>query len=145
MSARRIIVGVDESESSGAALRWAKEQADLTGAELVVVAAWSYPSTGYPGYGGYVPARVPLDIEGNLRLAVEAFVKETTGDGSIPVQVVQGHPANVLLRYAKDADVVVVGTRGHGQAIGALIGSVSQRVATHAHCPVVVVPAAAAA
>jgi nucleotide-binding universal stress UspA family protein len=145
MSAGRIVVGVDESGGSGRALRWAKEQADVTGSDLVVVSAWSPPSASYPSYSGYVPERVPLDIEGHRRAAVETLVKETIGEDAADVRIVQGHPVNVLLQQARGADLVVVGTRGHGQVMGTLLGSVSQRVAAHAPCPVVVVPADRAA
>ncbi len=149
MSAGRIVVGVDRSDSSAEALRWAKAQADATGAKLVVVTAWSYPSASHPsyaGYGtGYVPRRVPLDIDGECRRDLEALVKETIGDDEVELHVVPGHPANVILGFARDASMVVVGSRGHNELVGALLGSVSQRVAAHAPCPVVVIRRAKAA
>jgi len=145
MNVGRIVVGMDGSNSSCEALRWAKAHADTVGAELVAVSAWSYPTAGYPTSGGYVPMRVPLDIEGNRRTALEAVIKETIGDDSITVKVVQGHPANVTLQFARDAELVVVGSRGHGPVLATLLGSVSRRVAASAPCPVVVVPSPRAA
>lgn len=139
MSTGRIVVGVDGSESSKDALHWAKGQADRTGAELAAVMAWSYPSASYPSYTGYVPTRVPIDLEAECRMSLETTVKEELGDVAITLEVVEGHPANVLVHAARGASLVVVGSRGHGGFVGALLGSVSQHVVTHAPCPVVVV------
>lgn len=139
MSTDRIIVGVDGSESSQDALRWAKAQADRTGAELVAVAAWSYPVAAYPTLSGYVPMTPNLDLEGETRAALRTVVKQTVGDAPVTLEVIEGHPANVLIDAAHGAALVVVGSRGHGGFVGALIGSVSQHVVTHAPCPVVVV------
>ena len=139
MSAGRIVVGVDGSESSRDALRWAKTQADLTGAELVVVTAWSFPIAAYPTLVGYVPMGDAFDLEVQSRSALESVVKETLGDVPVTYEVIEGHPANVLVDAAQDAQLVVVGSRGHGGFVGSLIGSISQHVVAHAPCPVVVV------
>jgi len=145
MSAGRIVVGVDMTDASRDALCWAKAQADATGAELVVVTAWSYPPASYPTYAGYVPMRVGMDVEETCRTELETFVKDAIGDACVTLAVVRGHPAQVVLDAAHDATMVVVGSRGRGQILGALAGSVSQQVLTHARCPAVVVhhPAAA--
>lgn len=139
MSAGRIVVGVDGSDSSKDALRWAKAQADLTGAELVVVTAWSYPSASYPGFAGYVPMRVDIDLAAECRTQLETVVKETLGEAQVTYVVTEGHPTTVLLDAARDASLVVLGSRGHGGFVGAVIGSVSHHVVAHAPCPVVVV------
>lgn len=139
MSAGRIVVGVDGSDSSKDALRWAKAQTDCTGAELVAVTAWSYPVASYPTLAGYVPMGDAVDLEAGSRTALEAVVKESLGEVPVTLEVVEGHPANVLLDAAHDAALIVVGSRGHGGFVGALIGSVSQYVVAHASCPVVVV------
>jgi nucleotide-binding universal stress UspA family protein len=135
----RIVVGIDGSESSKDALRWAKTQADLTGAELVAVTAWSYPVASYPTLAGYVPVNDSLDLEAESRTALETLVKETLGDVPVTLEVIEGHPANALVDAAHDAALVVLGSRGHGGFVGAVIGSVSQHVVSHAPCPVVVV------
>src|SRR5512144_1456334 len=132
MSTGRIVVGVDGSESSKDALRWAKSQADLTGAELVAVAAWSYPVASYPTLAGYVPVNDSLDLEAETRAALETLVKETLGEAPVTLEVIEGHPANALVDAARDASLVVLGCRGHGGFVGALIGSVSQHVVSHA-------------
>jgi len=146
MSAGRIVVGVDGSESSRDALRWAAAQAAAMDAELEVVGAWSYPAAAYPTLSGYVPMVDTVDMEAETRQSVKAVVKETLGDTPVRVRVAEGHPAKVLVDAARGALLVVVGCRGHGGFVGALLGSVSQHVVAHAPCPVVVVrhPRAAA-
>jgi nucleotide-binding universal stress UspA family protein len=139
MKAGRIVVGVDGSDSSRDALCWARDEAEARGADLVVVTAWSAPAASYPTFAGYVPIRLPIDIEAETRTAMETFVKEAIGDASVALAVRQGHPAQVILQLARGATMVVVGSRGHGGFVGALIGSVSQQVVTHGTCPVVVV------
>ena len=139
MSTGRIVVGVDGSEPSKDALRWAKKQADATGAELVAVAAWSYPVASYPTLAGYVPMGDALDMESESRVALEQVVKETLGDAPVTLTVVEGHPANAIVDAATGASLVVVGCRGHGGFVGAMLGSVSQHVVSHAPCPVVVI------
>jgi len=74
------------------------------------------------------------------RNAVEEAVAAET-DLSVPIttKVVSGHPSNVLVEASKDADLLVVGSRGHGRVRGMVLGSVSNHCTHHAHCPVVVV------
>ena len=139
MSTRRIVVGVDGSESSREALRWAKAQADVTGAELVAVTAWSYPVASFPMLVNQVATTDTFDVEGQSRAALQRVVKETIGDAEVAQRVLEGHPVTVMLAAAQDADLVVVGSRGHGGFVGSLLGSVSQSLVAHAGCPVVVV------
>jgi nucleotide-binding universal stress UspA family protein len=139
MSTGRIVVGVDGSEPSRDALRWASTQAEATGTELVAVAAWSYPAAAYPTLAGYVPVTNAADLESDTRAAIGAVVKDTLGDRKVTLSVVEGHPANVIVDAARGASLVVVGCRGHGGFVGALLGSVSQHVVAHATCPVVVI------
>lgn len=132
-----VVVGVDTSEPSKDALRWAAQQAQLLGADLTVVMSWDFPSMAF-----WVPIPENVDFESDTRQALERAVKETLGDDP-PVRVTlvvrQGRPAPVLLRESADADLLVVGSRGHGEFAGMLIGSVSEHCVTHATCPVVVV------
>ena len=133
----KIVVGVDGSACSEQALRWALRQAWLTHAALYAVIAWSLPS-----FYGYVAVTDSIDWAGDARLALEQAVKNTMEPGTaVPLyeQVVQGHPAQVLLDTAHDAELLVVGSRGHGGFTGMLLGSVSQHLVCHARCPVVVV------
>ena len=133
----RIVVGVDGSPSSEAALRWAVRQAERTGAEVEAVTAWWYPS----GYGlAPIPERAG-DLEGDAaKMLVEALA-EVSGlapDVVAAPRVVEGQAAEVLLRAARGADLLVVGSQGHG-GFAAALGSVSQHCVSHAPCPVVVV------
>jgi len=135
---RFVVVGVDGSEPSLKALVWAAEQARLTGATLRVIATWEVP-TGT----GWVPVfPVEYDPETLARRALDEAITETLGaDPGIVVErvVKEGHAAPVLLAEAKDADLVVVGSHGHGAFAGMLIGSVSEHLVRHAPCAVVVV------
>jgi nucleotide-binding universal stress UspA family protein len=133
---RRIVVGVDGSGPSRATLRWAMEQARLTRASVDAVMAWQYSNLFTPAAGR------DADIEGGSREALGKVIDQEGGAGpGVPVNpvVAEGHAAEVLLGAARDADLLVVGSRGHGGFAGALLGSVGQHCVQHATCPVVVI------
>ncbi|MEV7771016.1 universal stress protein [Kitasatospora sp. NPDC086791] len=134
---RRIVVGIDGSAPSKAALRWAVGQAVLTGATVHAVAAWEYPSL----YGWFAPM-VDDGFERTARRTLSAEINEILGPER-PVEVreslVLGHAAEVLLEAAEDADLLVLGSRGRGTFARTLLGSVSARCAVHGSCPVVIV------
>jgi nucleotide-binding universal stress UspA family protein len=135
---RSIVVGVDGSESAGTALRWAARQAALTGCRLTVVAAWEFPTS----YGWAPPWPADYNPQSDAAHMVERVVREVLGDDAgceVATTAVEGHPALVLTEMSKSASLVVVGSRGHGEFSGMLLGSVSEFLTTHAHCPVVVV------
>ncbi|RCW46175.1 nucleotide-binding universal stress UspA family protein [Halopolyspora algeriensis] len=138
---RTIVVGIDGSAPSTAALRWALGQAELTGAAVEAITAWEYPAF-YSWEGGAV---APREFEEAAGIAAENTVNTVLGerDFSVPVRtrVVQGNSAQVLLDAARDAELLVVGSRGHGGFVGALLGSVSQKCVHHAKCPVVIMHA----
>jgi nucleotide-binding universal stress UspA family protein len=138
----RIVAGVDGSPSSLAALRWAVRQAGLTGGTVEAVIAWQYPAavTGY----AWMPIAVVESVdyaEIAQKVVAEAISNvDTAGsDVRISARVQEGFPAQVLIDAAADADLLVVGSRGHGGFAGALLGSVSMHCVHHAPCPVVVV------
>ncbi|RLU89218.1 universal stress protein UspA [Streptomyces griseocarneus] len=136
---RRIVVGVDGSEPSKAALKWAVGQAELTGAVVEAIFAWQYPRY---WWGWAPPVEGSLDFEGNARRALSQAIDEAAGlDCPVPVmpRVVEGNPARVLLDAAHGADLLVVGNRGYGGFGEALLGSVGQHCVQHAACPVVVI------
>ncbi|MFN0282122.1 MAG: universal stress protein [Kineosporiaceae bacterium] len=135
----RIVVGVDGSDASKDALRWAHRQATLTGSELTAVAVWSYATMSYPSMSAYMPTVNDLDLEGDTTQMLEQCVKEVLGDVPIRMVVMEGHPADVLLQLSAGADAVVLGCRGHGGFVGAILGSVSQHLVSAAQCPVVVI------
>jgi nucleotide-binding universal stress UspA family protein len=137
----RIVVGVDGSSSSRAALRWAVRQAVLTGGMVDAVMAWHVPTT----LQGYAWAPVYVDEAADLyedaRKALDAVISdeiELADRHLVTGRVVNGHPAEVLLDAATGADLLVVGSRGHGTFADALLGSVGQYCVHHAHCPVLI-------
>lgn len=135
----KVVVGVDGSPSSYGALRWAVRYAGLVGAGTVdAVAVWELPGL----YGWSAPA-VDMDVdEDEARQRMRKELTDVLGAeaaGSVRTHVVHGNPADVLLRAAEDAEVLVVGSRGRGGFARALLGSVSQHVSQHARCPVVIV------
>jgi nucleotide-binding universal stress UspA family protein len=137
-TAGRIVVGVDGSPSSMTALRWAVRQAELTGSEVLAVTAWLLPST----YGFATNADGAADFEGDAHKILSDALNEVSGEASgavIRSLVAEGHPADVLVQAARGADLLVVGSRGHGGFAGALLGSVSQHCVHHALCPVLVI------
>lgn len=137
MTSRRIVVGVDGSTASTAALRWAIHQAKLTGAEVEAVIVWRIP----PGYGLGSVVDGAVDFEGDARELLDKVLAEfrtVEPDVIIRPAVVQGLAGNELARAARGADLLVVGCRGHGGLAGALLGSVSQYCAHHAPCPVLI-------
>jgi len=139
---RRIVVGVDGSASSKAALAWAVRQAELTGAGVEAVIAWHYPLMlgGVP----FVPigALETADYGEFAAMVLSNAITETVDpDGPVKISSVvrAGNPAQVLLTASEGADLLVVGSRGHGGFTEALLGSVSQACVHHARCPVVIV------
>jgi nucleotide-binding universal stress UspA family protein len=135
---RRIVVGVDGSPSSMTALRWAILQAELTECAVDAVTAWRLPSR----YGFAAVMDRATDFEGDARKVLADALNEVSSvepDVIIRSSVVEGHPAEVLVRAARGADMLVVGSRGHGGFTGAVLGSVSQYCVHHAPCPVLVI------
>ena len=133
-----IVVGVDGSDPSTRALRWAAHQAKLTGTKLKVVTSWEYP----PTLGWAPPYPSDFDPNEDARKAVQDTIDTVLGPEAAvvgEVDVTEGHPAFVLTEAARGAELLVVGSRGHGAFAGMLLGSVSEYCAAHASCPVVVV------
>ena len=132
----RIVVGVDGSGASVEALRWALHQATFTGASVEAIGCWMVPVS----FGVAMGAVESVDWESNSQEILDAAITEARGDSgqSVTKKNVQGHPADVLVDASKDAELVVVGSRGHGGFVGAVLGSVSSHVVAHAHCPVLV-------
>jgi nucleotide-binding universal stress UspA family protein len=138
----RIVVGVDGSPSSLEALRWAVRQAELTHATVDAVTAWQFPA-GYGGYG-WAPAGITDTVdypEIAAKMLAGAVGSGVDPDADVRIrQVVVGdNAARALLDAAEDADLLVLGSRGHGGFAGALLGSVSQHCVHHAPCPVVII------
>jgi nucleotide-binding universal stress UspA family protein len=140
-----IIVGIDGSDHSRRALEWAVKEAAIHHMPLTVltvqeaIAGYWAGSVAYPGDPGAAEAARKLAQEATdnaLRQAGPA-----SQPLSVTVRSVIGLPAEELLVASKDADMIVVGSRGAGGFKRLLMGSVSSQVTHHAHCPVVVIPA----
>jgi nucleotide-binding universal stress UspA family protein len=133
----QIVVGLDGSDCSRAALDWAMRQAELTDAKISVVAAFDPQQPyGLPPIGASTESRRSW-VEELLPVELEKLSPEQSA--RISHHVSAGNPAAVLLAACEGADLVVVGNHGAGTAVSRLLGSVSQKVARHAHVPVVVV------
>ena len=133
--AGRIVVGVDGSKASIDALRWAIRQAQLTDSELQAVSSYSFPSQ----YAEFVADDFDWEAHANSVIEEALASVGAAGDVKITRTTTQGHAAQVLIAASTDADLLVVGSRGHGGFAGMMLGSVSVHVSAHADCPVVVV------
>lgn len=139
-----IVVGVDGSGHSRAALEWAVREAAVRHAPLTVVTVHQAPAE---YLGSAVDHVQDHDLAERYRRAAQDALNSVfarTGEAhpeSVTVQSVNGTPAEALLAAARDADMLVVGSRGTGGFPRSLMGSVSSQVTRHAICPVVVIPA----
>ena len=135
----RILVGVDGSDGSRRALAWAIEQAAARGAVVQPVIVWER-SFDY-GSEQYWPADEKIAEAARKRLA--AVVTEVAGpDPAVTIDplVLEGDPGRILCARSASADLLVIGSRGHGGFAGLVLGSVSTKCAHHSRCPVVIVP-----
>lgn len=139
---QRIVVGIDGSPGSRAALRWAVEEAGLRQASVEAVRVWTWPIPYVgPGMAGLNPAMLEEGEAAMLAEVIDEVTAATGRDGGeIEPVLIEGPAAQRLLDHAKGADLLVVGSRGRGGFTGLLLGSVSQQVVHHASGPVVVVP-----
>jgi nucleotide-binding universal stress UspA family protein len=135
-----IVVGIDGSDGARTALRFAADEASIRRTQLRVVSAWHVPT------GVYMPPTyMDLDLDAYRQTAsdvAERQVVDVLGPEratAVYVVIHEGSPAEVLIAESRQAELLVVGSRGHGGFAGLLLGSVSQHCAAHAHCPVVVV------
>jgi nucleotide-binding universal stress UspA family protein len=139
-----IIVGIDGSNHSIRALEWAANQAAVQNAPLTVLTVHLVLQSGWTGN----PITFPEDseeLEKERQAAEEMTLKVTSQLGearpaSVTVRAVNGFPSQELIQASREADLLVVGSRGAGGFARLLAGSVSSQVVHHAHCPVVVVP-----
>ena len=137
-----IIVGVDGSKEGRQALEWACAEAQHHGSVVLAVSAWSVPPMPIAPPFGSFPWGGPPDLEDATRTMLAHEVDAVAPDFSgleIRQEVLQGSAAEQLIRLSDQADLVVVGARGHGGFAGMLLGSVSQHVLAHSACTVAVV------
>jgi len=140
---RTVVVGIDGSPAAQDAVAFAFDMASRHGWTLIAMHAWDVPS-----YDLLVVPNTPVPVpmsdvaDDEIRLAAEVLAgfQAEFPDVQVEQRLIRGPAATSLLNAATDAAIIVVGTRGHGQVMGALLGSVSNAVLHRAHVPVAVVP-----
>jgi len=134
----RIVVGVDGSAEARRALAWAAHQAEVTGASLETVMAWEIPAMIF----GPVVWPEGFDPRTDAGRLLDGEIEAVLGSAptiALSAVVEEGQAASVLHRAAEGADLLVVGSRGRGGFAGLVIGSVSEHLAAHAPCPIVII------
>jgi nucleotide-binding universal stress UspA family protein len=139
-----IVVGVDGSDRSRHALEWAIGEAALRNASLEVIAVRQVAVDNW----GLNPLHMPTDEKEReqVRAAAQQMVDKTAAQvgykrpPSVHVRAITGIPAEVLLDVSRDADLLVLGSRGAGSFRRMLLGSVTSHIVHHAVCPVTVIP-----
>ena len=138
-----IIVGVDGSHDAHRALEWAMKEAAIRHVPLTVVTVHEVAVSGWTGHPIILPMDQP-DVNKARQAAEEAVAKAAAQLGesqpAVTVWAVNGLAAQELIEASRDADLLVVGSRGGGGFARLMLGSISDKVTRHAHCPVVVVP-----
>jgi nucleotide-binding universal stress UspA family protein len=137
---RRIVVGVDGSEHSKQALRWAASLAAQSGATVDAVMAWEFPTSMGWSAGTYVPDtwNPESDAEQALATAIDDVFGSERPAGLRPI-LREGNASKALLELSEGATMLVVGSRGHSGLTGRLVGSAAADCTQHASCPVLVV------
>ncbi len=133
----RIVVGVDGSEQSINALRWAVQQAELIGAEVRAVMCWDVPAS-----AAWAPMADLSFMEKATVDQLNAAIEDALGPDkakTVTAVVTEGRPSHVLIGESADADLLVLGASGRGAFAGMLLGSVTDHLVSHASCSVVVV------
>ncbi|MEY2765290.1 MAG: hypothetical protein RLZ40_529 [Actinomycetota bacterium] len=140
--AHPIVVGTDGSENSLSAVRWALREAALRGVPVDVIHSWHFTPMVDPMGIAIIPPTVEMQAAAkNVLDGVMKKVEKDRGGVIVNEIVAQGSPVSSLLSAAKNAEMLVVGRRGHGGFMGLLLGSVATQIVHHSPCPVVVVSA----
>ena len=137
-----VVVGVDGSEESVAALRWAADYAKAAGATVQALIAWHYPDVAGAAPVGHAPPPIRHETEDRIRATLDQAVRQVYPDpagAGVQTRLAYGHPSKALVEASKGASLLVVGSRGQGAFTGMLLGSVSMHCVTSASCPVTVV------
>jgi nucleotide-binding universal stress UspA family protein len=138
---RRVVVGVDGSSSSVRALRFARDAAAVRKAQLLVLHAWTLPYLALTARTWQVPREAAEESKAQAGHRLDESLRQAAIDPTLPdvqASLVEAFPAAALLGAAKTADLMVVGTRGHGGWKGLLLGSVSMQCLAQSPCPVIV-------
>jgi len=137
-----VVVGIDGSAQSVRALGWAARYATAAGARVQALLAWHYPDAAGQAPVGVAPEPVRHQTEAQMQATLnEAIAKVYAAQPGpeVETRLGYGHPAQVLIEASKEADLLVLGSHGHGAFTGMLVGSESIHCVTGAFCPVVVV------
>ncbi len=132
-----VVVGIDGSEESGRALRWGAEYVHHRGGIVHAICVWAQPvQLGY---------RLPTsdrELEEHGQAMLDSAVttaRQEFPDVQLKQRLIRGHVVDELIEFSKQADLMVLGNKGHGAFTGMLVGSVAMKVVHHATCPVLVV------
>jgi nucleotide-binding universal stress UspA family protein len=137
-----VVVGVDGSAESIDALKWAAGYAAATGATVTALLSWHYPAAVGIAPVGVAPKPVSDEVRAHLEETLDKALSEVFGTSvpkNVEAKLAYGHPAPVLIDESRQADLLVLGHRGHGAFTGMLVGSVSMHCVSNSACPVVVV------
>jgi nucleotide-binding universal stress UspA family protein len=131
----KVVVGVDGSPHSAAALRWAITEAAQHSGEVLAVLAWQMPFVSIPG--GFERD----ELEQSYKDFLVSTIREVAPSPPVPLisVVAEGEPIESLIEAAKDAQLLVLGTKGQSRYAGLMLGSVSAACAANAPCPVVLI------
>ena len=129
-----VVVGVDGSDESIEALRWAAGYAKSSGATVCAIKSWHYPWAMQTA-----PQQIDVTVEQQIKGELDEAISKSAVDVQVEPSVLEGHASLVLVNASKRPDLLVVGSRGHGAFHGMLVGSVTQHCVTSSFCPVVVV------
>lgn len=134
----KIVVGIDGSTGAHAAIDWALSHAQAND-QIEIIHTWTDPAMPAEIGMAFDPQIFADSAAAVLDAEIE-LIRERNSDIQIEGRCIRGHPGSALIEAAKDADLLVVGTRGHGGFVGLLLGSTSTYLAHHATCPLLIVP-----
>ena len=146
MARQVIVVGIDGSDGSLAALRWALHEASLRQLSVEGVNGWLVPEAMLPGAalgGGGVAMQASQECGQTVLDEAAQIAAREAPEVAFAALLIAKSPAEAVVARSHDAELLVVGRRGHGGFLGVLLGSVANQVAHHASCPVVLMPAVA--
>jgi nucleotide-binding universal stress UspA family protein len=134
----RIVVGVDGSDGGRRALRWAMTEAAARGGTVQAIASWNWEGLDIPSHGFTGPDEERQHAEEILQRDLDMVARPA--GVVVAGEAVEGQAAQVLVAAARDADLLVLGSHGHGRLHHSVLGSVAETCVRKAQCPVVVIP-----
>lgn len=135
-----IVVGVDGSEGGRRALQWAAREAATRGGAVQAVMAWSWDGMEYGPIAATRPEEEAERARKTLDREIQDLIRSNGSHLPVAGETIEGSPAVVLSAAGRAADLLVLGSHGHGRAHHTVLGSVSEECIRKASCPVVVIP-----